>query len=158
MPIPLEAGAVDHREGAEQTTVFIPLAAPAVQPSVTVTQFLGKLAVAMPDAASAMKIARHDPVFRVDSTVPVIKPFYAQFWHLLEIHLIRRSIHRAIHSARRHHILYGLSTRPFLVVNTTLPHFKMIANCDCAGRLNSPMIKLLTAPAFESNHVHMTKH
>jgi hypothetical protein len=43
----------------------------------------------MPDAASAMKIARHFPVFCVDSTVTVKKPFYMKLWHLSEIHLIQ---------------------------------------------------------------------
>jgi hypothetical protein len=60
-----------------------------VHQAIPITQFLGKLAVAMPDAASAMKIARHCPVFRVDLTVTVIKPFYVKLWHFSEIHLIQ---------------------------------------------------------------------
>ena len=89
VPVTLEAGAVDHCERTEQTTVFIPFAAHAVHQAIPITQFLGKLAVAMPDAAGTMKIARHFPVFRVDSTVTVIKPFYMKLWHLSEIHLIQ---------------------------------------------------------------------
>ena len=79
----------DHRERAEQTTVFIPLAAHSVHQAISIAQLLGKLAVAMPDAANTMKIARHCPVFRVDLTVTVIKPFYVKLWHLSEIHLIQ---------------------------------------------------------------------
>ena len=88
VPVTLEAGAVDHGERTEQTTGFIPFAAHAVHQAIPITQLLGKLAVAMPDAASAMKNARHFPVFRVGLTVTVIKPFYVKLWLHSENHKI----------------------------------------------------------------------
>jgi hypothetical protein len=62
-----------------------------VHQAVTITQLLGKLAVAMPNAVSAMKIARHFPAFRVGLTVTVIKPFYVKLWLHSENQKIARS-------------------------------------------------------------------
>src|ERR1035441_7733623 len=45
MPVTLCAHAVVHGEGTKQSAIFIPLPADAVQPTVSITQFLGQLAV-----------------------------------------------------------------------------------------------------------------
>ena len=79
MPVTLCARAVVHDEGTKQSASFIPLPADAVQPTVSITQFLGQLAVEVPCAVKTVELPPHLPDLRVDTVITVIKPFYTKF-------------------------------------------------------------------------------
>jgi hypothetical protein len=82
MPVPLPAGSVVDPERTEQTSVFIPLPAQAMQFAAVVTPLLRQLAVEMPHSDESVELAVHLPVFQANLPVPVIKPVYAAFWHV----------------------------------------------------------------------------
>ena len=82
MPVTLRAGAVVHGERTEQSAIFIPLPADAMQTTVAITQFLGQLAVMVPGAVKTVEFPPHLPDLRVDAVVTVIKPFYTKFRHV----------------------------------------------------------------------------
>jgi hypothetical protein len=88
MPVTLGSSAVVHGERTQQAAIFIPFPAQAVQPSMLIAQFPGKLAVEMPGAVKAMKFPVHLPDFRVDSSVAVIKPLYATLRHVRKLTLL----------------------------------------------------------------------
>ena len=81
MPVTLRAHAVVHGEGTKQSAIFIPLPADAVQPTVSITQFLGQLAVEVPCAVKTVELPPHLPDLRVDTVVTVKKLFYTKFRH-----------------------------------------------------------------------------
>ena len=85
MPVMLDAGAVNHRERAKRTPVFVPFPAHAMQEAVAIAQFLDQLAVSMPGAVKVVKLAVHFPDFRMDLTTAVVKPFYARLWQILKL-------------------------------------------------------------------------
>jgi hypothetical protein len=82
MPVRLRARAVVHGEGTQQLPVFIPLPAGSVQAAVTITQFLGDLAIEMPCAVTTVQPPSHFPDLHMDAAITVIKPFYAKFRHI----------------------------------------------------------------------------
>jgi len=82
MPVTLCARAVIHGEGTEQSAIFIPKPADAVQTAVAITQFLGQLAIEVPGAVKTVELPPHLPDLRVDTVITVIKPFYTKFRHV----------------------------------------------------------------------------
>ena len=67
-------------EPSKSSGTSSPIAAHAVHEAITIARLLGKLAVAMPDAVSTVKIARPLAALRMDATVPVIIAFYVKLW------------------------------------------------------------------------------
>jgi hypothetical protein len=74
---------VVHGEGTEQTALFIPLAARAMQKSVAIRQFVRELIVMMPSAVETVEFPCRFPDLRLDAAIPVIKPFYAKLGHVV---------------------------------------------------------------------------